>query len=279
MIWRKQHTPFLLPNYVILTLLAVFSLAPLTIMVLNAFKTKFDIAVNPLGLPTLWHWENFQKAWNAGNYSVAVQNSAIITLSTVAGVLVIAGLAAYSLARLKPVGGDILTVYLLVGTSMPIQLFLVPLYYLWAKLGLIDHLLGVIIIYWAIYSPFATFLLRSFMVSIPQDILDSARVDGASEWLVFWRMVTPLVWPGFLTVGLITGLWAWNEFMIAVTFLQSASVQPVSISIYSFVNSTYGRDWALTSAASLMMILPIIVLFLLLQRRFIAGLTQGALKA
>ena len=121
------------------------------------------------------------------------------------------------------------------------------------------------------------FLLRSHLISLPIDVEDAARVDGALEWQIFWSITRPLSWPDFLTAGLITGLAAWNEFLFAVTFLQRPELKTVVASLYSY-SGRWERDWALTSAASVIMILPVLVLFLLMQRRFVAGLTQGGLK-
>jgi raffinose/stachyose/melibiose transport system permease protein len=126
-------------------------------------------------------------------------------------------------------------------------------------------------------APFATFLLRDYIVSLPNDFEDAAPVDGTSEWQIPWSIIRPLSWPGFLTAGLITGLAAWNEFLFAVTFLQRPELKIVAANLYSY-STRWERDWALTSAASVIMILPVLVLFMLLQRRFIAGLTQGSLK-
>lgn len=275
---RSQRTPSLVFNYIILTLLALFVLLPLLLLLINAFKESKEFTSNPFGLPAVWRWQNFPDAWTQGNYALTVRNSALITGVTVAGVIVIAGLAAYSLARLNPKGADALAFYLVVGTSIPAQLFMVPLFFLWTRLGLTDTLVGLIIIYWATASPFATFLLRSFMVSIPRDFDEAARIDGATEWQVFWRVIVPICWPGFLTCALVAGLGAWNEFLFAVTFLHQPELKPVSTSLFAFM-SRYGRDWGLINAATVIMILPVVILFLLLQRQFIQGLTQGGLKA
>ena len=235
--------------------------------------------MNPLGLPLHGiEWQNYPTAWVSGHYSTTVRNSAIIIVGTVTGVLTIAGLAAYSMAMLDLPGANGLAMYLLVGTSMPSQLFMVPLFFLWTKLGMTNSLLGVIIIYWATLSPFATFLLRSYMVAIPGDFSDAARIDGASELQVMRHVILPIIWPGLLTSGLVAGLAAWNEFLFAVTFLHSEEVKPVSTSLYAFVDR-FSRDWGLTSAASVIMIAPVIVIFLLFQRQFIEGLTQGGLRA
>jgi len=275
---RRGRTASLLPNYVVLTLLVLFSLLPICTLLFNSLKTTAESRLNPLGLPLRGiRWQNYPTAWVQGHYSTTVRNSGIITLGTVAGVLLVAGLASYSMVILDLPGADGLVFYLLVGSSMPAQLFMVPLFFLWNKLGLTDNLLGMIIIYSATMSPFATFLLRSYMVAIPEDFKDAARIDGASEGQIFRHVIVPIIWPGFLTAGLVAGLGAWNEFLFAVTFLHREEVKPVSTSLYAFVDR-YSTDWGLTSAASVLMILPVIVIFLCLQRQFIEGLTQGGLK-
>ena len=115
------------------------------------------------------------------------------------------------------------------------------------------------------------------MLQIPSDFEDAARVDGAGEWQVFARIVVPLSWPGFLTVGLVVALSVWNEFLLATVFLTEQELFTVVTSYANFA-SRFSRDWSLTSAAALIMVLPVIVIFLALQRRFIEGLTQGGLK-
>jgi raffinose/stachyose/melibiose transport system permease protein len=154
---------------------------------------------------------------------------------------------------------------------------LVPLFILWRNLGLYNTIHGLIIIYIALNSPFAIFLLRSYMVNLPADFEDAARVDGANEWQVFAKIVIPLSWPGFLTVGLVVALSVWNEFLLATVFLSDQKLLPVATSYYQFT-TRFSRDWGLTSAAAVMMIAPILVIFLALQRRFIEGLTQGGIR-
>jgi raffinose/stachyose/melibiose transport system permease protein len=267
----------LIPNHVILTLLLVFALGPLLVLTFNALKTQGELGRNPLGPPQTFVWENFPRAWDVGNFSMTTRNSGVLVVGTVVGVLVLGGMAAYSLAKLDLPGAGLLTLYLLIGTSLPIQLYLVPLFFTWNRLGLVNNLFGLILIYIATNAPFAVFLLRSYMLQLPRDFEDAARVDGASEWQVFSRIVVPLSWPGFLTVGLVVALSVWNEFLLATVFLTDKDLFTVVTSYNNFA-SRFSRDWTMTSAAALMMILPLIVIFLALQRRFIDGLTQGGLK-
>lgn len=274
---RHRRETSQLPNHAILLLLFAFAVGPLVVLAFNSVKKTAELGRNPLGFPQDIVLGNFAKAWDVGNFSTTTRNSGILVAGTVAGVLILGGMAAYSLSKLNLPGSGPLTLYLLVGTSLPIQLFLVPLFFTWKRLGLVNSLFGLILIYIAINSPFAIFLLRSYMLQLPADFEDAARVDGASEWQVFSRIVVPLSWPGFLTVGLVVALSVWNEFLLATVFLTDQNLFTVVTSYANFA-TRFGRDWTLTSAAAVMMIVPVIVIFLSLQRRFVEGLTQGGLK-
>lgn len=262
--------------YLVLAGLAIYAIAPLVVVLFASLKSEQELAANPLGFPHHLMWSNFADAWTQGNIGTGMRNSAIIASGTIVGVCIIAGLAAYAMGRLNLPGGNMVIVYLVGVSALPIQLFLVPLFYLWSRLGLYNSLPGVIIIYCALFSPFATLLLRSFMVSLPRDYEEAARIDGASELRVLWRVTLRLVAPGFLTVALIAGLSAWNEFLIGVTFLQSPNLQPVSVALYSFQQG-YSQNDSLISAAGIIMLLPMLGLFLALQRHFIAGIAAGGL--
>jgi raffinose/stachyose/melibiose transport system permease protein len=262
--------------YTILLLLTVFSIGPLVLALFNALKTQSQLAADPLGLPAHPQWHNFLDAWNQANMGAGLRNSAILVLGTGLGVCVISGSAAYALSRLKVPGSGFFILYLLVTASLPIQLFLVPLFYIWTNIGLYDNLFGLIIIYWAIYSPFATLLIRSFMVNLPKEYEEAARLDGAGDLRVLLRVILPMAWPGFLTAALIAGLQAYNEFMLAVTFIQSSGKMPVSTAFFSF-QSGYTQNFTLTSAGGLIMVVPVLIAFIFLQRRFIEGYTSSGM--
>jgi raffinose/stachyose/melibiose transport system permease protein len=263
--------------YLAAILLAVFSLGPILVLFFNSLKSDNELGNNPLGLPLHPQLSNYLNAWNQGNLGQALGNSCVITLGTIIGVWIIAGLAAYALAHMDLPGGDGVLLYLVICFAIPFQLFLVPLYFLWSSLNLTDNLLGLIIIYCAVNSPLAILLLRSYLIGIPRDFSEAARIDGANELQIATRIVLPLSLPGFLTVGLIAGFAAWNEFIYAVTFIQNDALLPVSTSFLAFQQS-FHRYWGLTDAAGVIVMLPLIALFLFLQRRFIDGLSAGGLK-
>jgi raffinose/stachyose/melibiose transport system permease protein len=269
-----QRTGVVVP--VLLTVLALFAIGPIVLLVFSALKTQSELAANPLGFPQTWQWGNFLTAWQQANMGAGLVNSTVIVGGTVLGTCFIAGCAAYALSRLEIRGRGAFITYLLVSSSLPTQMFLVPLFYIWSNLGLYDTRLGLVLIYCALFSPFATLLLRSFLLTLPKEFEEAARMDGASEMKVLFRVVLPNALPGLLTVALVTGLSAYNEFLFAVTFIQNSDLLPVSTTLFTFQQG-YTQDYTLISAAGVIMIAPMLILFLLLQRRFIDGLSSSGL--
>jgi raffinose/stachyose/melibiose transport system permease protein len=186
-------------------------------------------------------------------------------------------LTAYVLARKKIKSWKIVTFYLLATTTAPIQLYLFPLYFGFAKLGLINNVFGVALIYTALYSPFAVMLLRTYFLAVPKELEEAAIIDGATHWQVFWRVMLPIVSPGILTVALIIGLNSWNEFLIATTFLQKAENTTAVIAFY-LLSGQYSSDWGEIMAAALIIVIPVVVLFVFMQKRFIEGMAGGSVK-
>lgn len=275
--FNRKGKPNLLPNYLVMIVLLIFTLAPIAILFFNSLKSNQELGTNPIGFPKVIHLENYLNAWAQGGFSVTMTNSLIYVVCTVVGVLLLGGMAAYSLARLDPPGGGLYMIYMLTLSTVPFWLYVIPLFILWRNLGLLNSRIGLVIMYIAFNSPFAIFLLRSFFASLPRDFEDAGRVDGANEWQVMTQIVVPMMWPAFLTVGLVVALGVWGEFQAALIFLQDDALLPVTTSYYNFTQR-FGRDWSLTSAGAVMMILPVLILFLALQRRFVEGLTQGGMK-
>jgi raffinose/stachyose/melibiose transport system permease protein len=186
-------------------------------------------------------------------------------------------MASYALARLDVPFKTGIATYLFLIISLPVQLFLVPLFFMWSQIGLVNTLPGLIIIYIATNTPFATLLLRTFLVGIPRELDESARIDGANEWQTATKIILPLARPGFLTVGLVVGLATYNELLFAVTFISDPEKLPIATAYLSFSQGQTQR-YELLNAAGVIMIVPVIVLFLFMQRRFISGLATGGVK-
>lgn len=264
-------------SYVVLIILGLFAFLPVLVLLFNSLKTSLEIGTNPLGLPGELDFSNFAEAWRRGNMARGLTNSAILVAGTILGTWLCAGTAAYALARLNLPLKRGVEAYLFLVISLPVQMFIVPLFFLWVKLGLINTLPGLIIIYVALNTPFSILLLRTFLVGIPRELDEAARLDGAGEWHVATRIILPLSWPGFLTVGLVSGLGAYSELLFAVTFLVDPDKMPVGTSFLQF-SQGHTQLYNLVNAAGVIIVLPLIVLFLSMQRRFIAGLATGGTK-
>jgi raffinose/stachyose/melibiose transport system permease protein len=266
---------------VALTLIGVAcfgSLLPIALAVLNAFKTTAEINLNPLGLPAQMQWQNFASAWRNAALGPSLLHSAEVAGLTILMVCLTAAPCAYVLARQEGRGWRFLNFYFMATITVPVQLYLFPLYFLFAKLGWVNSIPAVALIYTAMFSPFAIFLLRTYVLAIPHALEEAALVDGATPWQNFRYVILPMMRPGLLTVAIIVGLNAWNEFVIAVTFLQTDNNVTAIVKFYNLTGQ-YSTDWGEMLAAAVIIVLPVVVVFVALQRRFIEGMTAGAVKS
>jgi len=264
-------------SYLVLAVGAFIALFPIALLVLNSLKPAAQIVQNPLALPNPIRWENFVHAWKDAKFSQTFVNSLLLSGTTIFLVCTTCSLSAYVLARQKVASWKIWTFDLLATTTAPIQLYIFPLYFGFAKLGLINNVFGVALIYTALYSPFAVMLLRTYFIAVPKELEEAALIDGANHWQVFSKVMLPIVSPGILTVALIIGLNSWNEFLIATTFLQKADKVTAVIAFY-LLSGQYSSDWGEIMAAALIIVVPVVVLFVAMQKRFIEGMAGGSVK-
>ncbi|MEN3349358.1 MAG: raffinose/stachyose/melibiose transport system permease protein [Bradyrhizobium sp.] len=254
------------------------SLLPIALAVMNSLKTTLEINTDPLALPAQLRFENFANAWKNATLGPSLLHSAEVAALTIIMVCATAAPCAYVLARRQGRGWRFVTFYFMATITVPVQLYLYPLYFIFAKLGLVNSIPAVALIYTAMFSPFSIFLLRTYVLSIPYALEEAAEVDGATAWQKFFHVVLPMMRPGLLTVAIIVGLNAWNEFVIAVTFLQNETNVTAVVKFYNLTGQ-YSTDWGEMLAAAVIIVLPVVVVFVLLQRRFIEGMTAGAVKS
>jgi raffinose/stachyose/melibiose transport system permease protein len=266
----------LVSSYAVLAVMAAVALFPLALMVVSALKTSAEIVANPLSLPSVPQWVNFSRAWTDAQLGRSLLNSGEVTGLTVLLICSTASMAAYALVRQTTTLKWIST-YFLATTTLPIQLFLFPLYFGYARLGLIDNVFALSLVYAAIFSPFSIFLLRTYFLAIPREIEEAATMDGANRWQVFTQVCLPIVSPGLLTVAVISGLNTWNEFLISSTFLQSHDAQTAIVRFYT-LGGQYSSDWGEIMAAAILIVAPAVAFFLVMQRRFIEGMASGSVK-
>jgi raffinose/stachyose/melibiose transport system permease protein len=264
-------------SYAVLTIGAAVALFPLALMVISALKTSAEIVANPFALPRVLQWVNFSRAWTDAQLGRSLLNSAEVTAMTVLLICSTSSMAAYALVRQSTAALKWVSAYFLATTTLPIQLFLFPLYFGYARLGLIDNVFALSFVYTAIFSPFSIFLLRTYFLAIPREIEEAAIMDGANRWQRFYKVCLPIVSPGILTVAVISGLNTWNEFLISSTFLQSHDAQTAIVRFYT-LGGQYTSDWGEIMAAAILIVAPAVVFFLIMQRRFIEGISSGSVK-
>ena len=256
---------------------ALFMLYPIFMMVLSGFKTTPEIFMSPFSLPERLNTENFQVIWNKTDVPRYFLNSVIVTLSSIILLLITGTMAAYAIARYKFRGTLMVSLFFLSGLMLPIRLAIIPLFIQLKYLGLIDSLLGLIFIYTAMSLPATVFILTGFLRSLPKELEDSARMDGASELRIMIDIMVPLISPALVIAGIYSAVPIWNDFFFPLIFIQSPEWKTLAQGLTSFFGEysiNYGVLYAGLSLASL----PMILIFVIQSRRFIAGMTAGALK-
>ena len=266
-----------LSSTLILYLLVLIALLPLLLVAINTFKSHADIVINPLAFPNEFNFTNFSRAWKAGKFSSGIINSILLSGTTIVITLTFASLSAFVLARRSIVGWQLITIYFLCATTIPIQLFLFPLYFVYAKLGIVGNVFATAFILSAINLPLATFLLRTYVQTIPSDIDDASFMDGANPIQTFFHVILPLLRPGLVTVSIIVGLNAWNEFLITSTFQQGQNSFTMTLG-YLSMNGTYATDQGAMMAGAFILVAPVVLFFIVMQRFFISGMASGAVK-
>ncbi|HEY6570710.1 MAG TPA: carbohydrate ABC transporter permease [Candidatus Limnocylindrales bacterium] len=257
-----------------LSVLAIVWLYPVVWTLTNALKSSADIYRAPWDVPWPPQLGNIPDAWNRGQLGLAMANSAIVTALTVAVVLVLAVSGAYALTRLRPPGRAVLFLVVLAPLIVPMEVLIVPLFSMYRALGLINSLPGLAMTNVVASVSFATVILAGYFRTIPQEVIDAARVDGAGRVSVLLRIVVPLARPGIVAVAVIVAVFAWNDFSGALVLLQRPDTFTVQLALTRF-STFYATDQGLTFAGMAIAIVPPLVLFLLLRRSFIGGLSAG----
>jgi raffinose/stachyose/melibiose transport system permease protein len=263
--------------HVVLIFFSLTALVPLSLVLINSFKQQSEIVKNPLSLPKSLDFSNFTGAWTAGHFSHGFVNSILLTTTCIVIVLIASSCIGYVLAGKKVKIWPMIMVYFMVAMTVPIQLFLFPLYFIVAKLNLIGNVFAVGVILAAYYLPISVFLMRTYFLNVPYELEEAARIDGANTLDVLRHIMLPIVSPGLITVSVITGLMSWNEYLITSTFLQGAQNYTATLGFLS-LNGTYTTNEGIMMAGAVILVLPVVVFFILIQNYFIDGLVSGAVK-
>jgi len=260
----------------LLTGLVIAIIYPLLWMILSGFKTNQEIFGDPFGLPGALRWANYQAAWDQGVVKY-LANSVLVTAITVITTTLVSAWAAYGLTRLDLPFGQGILLLILGGLMLAPTVALVPLFRLLQTLGIFNTYWALIVLYTAFRIPFTTFLIRAYMIDLPRDVDEAATIDGASATQTFWRIILPMSRPILVSAALLQALFAWNEFVFALAFISDDSLKTLPVGLVS-MQSRLTTNWGVQFAGLTMAALPMIVLFLVGQRQFLRGLTEGVGK-
>jgi multiple sugar transport system permease protein len=257
---------------------AVITIFPLIYMLSTSLKGAIYIFEMPPQLipdhPTL---KNFADAWNTNNFGSYFQNSLVVTIISTSFTILLGSMMAYAFARFNFFLKKPLYYMVIFFMMLPAMSLIVPQFILASRFKLVDHLIGVIVVYIAQNIPFSTFLLRGFIEQVPREILEASEIDGASHWDIYWRIVLPLCKPALATAAIIASLGSWDEYVWANTILNNPKVRTLPVGIANF-QGVHSTNWGIVFAASIIAVGPILLFFIFLQKFVIKGIATGAVK-
>ena len=265
-------------SYAYLTLLAILAAFPLLWILLSAIKGKGEITGNPTAiLPKEITFENFRIVFEQLNFGTNVKNSVIIAGATTLIALFVSALGAYGVVRFFPKFGKLMTRVLITTYMFPPILLAVPYAIIMGKLGMMNNRAALVVVYLSFSVPYALWLLVGFFQTVPVEIEESARVDGANKLQVFLRVVLPIVAPGIVAVAIYTFINVWNEFLYSLIMMNSSNKMTVAVALRSLSGQEV-LDWGVMMAASAIVVVPSVIFFMLIQKRIAGGLAAGAVK-
>jgi raffinose/stachyose/melibiose transport system permease protein len=256
---------------------AVVFFLPFYLLIGISLKSLAGAYVSPLSFPTHLHFENYSQAWSSGQnggLAHAMENSAIITIGSLIGLIVLGALAAYALARRTSKLSTGMYLMIVLGIVVPIQLAILPLYSAMRNLHLLGSYLGMILLYTGLFMPLSVFLYTGFIRAMPKEFEEAAEIDGAGFFRMFTRVILPLLRPVTATVALLTGLAVWNDFFVSLIFLSGSNHVTVPVELYSSAEQNI-QQWNVVFAGVVIAIAPVLILFIFAQRFFVRGFGGG----
>jgi raffinose/stachyose/melibiose transport system permease protein len=265
-----------LSSHLILVVFTVAILYPVVWMIFSSFKTQGELSSNIWGPPQTYAFENYVNAWRSAKLGNALFNSVFVALATVVLVTCLSAVAGFALARFKFRFSTLILLIFVLTMQAPVPV--IPLYVLLVRLHLTDSYAGLILPLVAGGLPLSIFILRAFFQAIPRELLEAAIVDGCSQWSAFLRVVVPISRPAIATVAILQFIGAWNEYFLPLILIRSPEMRTLPLAIQVFFYAFGRTEWSQVFAALTVGSLPMIIVYLLLQRQFIQGLTSGAIK-
>ena len=263
--------------YIFLTFMSVIYLAPLAWIIISSLKTRRELIKEPFAFPKELQWGNYSFAWTAGKLGKAMFNSFLVCVITLLVTMVIGSMAAFAIGRMRwKLAGAAMT-YIMMGMMIPIHCVLIPLFTRFARLGLTNNLHGLMIPYVTFSLPVTVFIMTGFFKSIPNELIESACMDGCSIYRIFFEIALPLARTGMFVTGLMTFINNWNELLMAMVFISDDAKKTLPVALSKFVGP-YQTNYAQMFAAIVIAIIPTIVVYSLFSNQIVDGLTTGAVK-
>jgi raffinose/stachyose/melibiose transport system permease protein len=261
----------------LLALNALIMLYPLVVMVLSSFKTNAEIFTSPFALPKSFSFTNLQKVWEQTNFIRYMLNSLGVTTASIVLILLFGTMAAYAIARYEFRLSSAVLMFFISGMTVPLKLAIIPLFIQLDTLHLVDSRLGLVLVYVAMGLPSAVFIMTGFLRTLPRELEESARIDGASEFLIMRRIMLPLARPAMVIVAIQNAVPIWNDFFFPLILITSDDLKTLPQGLTVFIGE-FTTDWGVMFTGLSVAALPITLLYIVLSKQFIAGITQGAVK-
>ncbi|WP_170948015.1 carbohydrate ABC transporter permease [Paenibacillus sp. 7516] len=272
---RKKTTDVML--FVVILIFAILFFFPIFFNLMSAFKSNGEIMRNALSLPTSLYLENFKYLLTETEFPRAILNSLILTVVSIVMQILIIPMAGYAIERRNARWTNFVFLYFLAGMMIPFQAYMIPLFKELKMLGLYGSLAGPILVYIAGAIGFGCLLYTSFVKGIPKEIEEAAEIDGCSRYSIFWRIVFPLLGPVTASMIILNGLGIWNDFLMPMLVLPSGEPKTMVVEIYRYIGEFSSR-WDMIFAGTALSVVPVLIVFVALQRYFVKGISAGATK-
>jgi raffinose/stachyose/melibiose transport system permease protein len=276
-IWSPRYRTRTLLVYFVLVISVILILGPLFLIVITSFKTERELTLGIFNFPSALRLDNFVQAWQQAKFGLYFRSSIIVVVPVVVVGTFLSILSGYTLGVLKPPGYRILFGLFLIGIAVPFEGMIVPLYYRLSALKMINT-------YWALILPqiafsvaFGSFWMQAFFLSVPHELIDAAAIDGADHWKTLWKVLFPLSRPSLLSLVVLLSIWTWNEFLLVIVMATKDEIRTLPVGL-AFFQSLHRTQVPLQAAGSMIVALPMIVLFIIFQKDFIRGVISGSIR-
>lgn len=261
----------------VLALYTAFAAGPFAWLAMMSLRTSTEISQDPYALPDTLHWEKFAQAWTGSNYDTYFWNSTLVTIAAVAALSVFGAMSAHALARYRFPFNRLVFFLIFSAIILPPQITIIGVFQLMVQYGLYNTLFGLTLVYIAMQLPLTVFILEGFFSRLPQELFDAARMDGYSDWEIFWRITMPIGLPAIATTAILNTIYIWNEFLFAVVLLVDEDKRTLPLGIQRFMGD-HLDDTGMLATGLMIAVVPIIVAYVFFSERMIQGMTAGAIK-